>query len=105
MCLDKLQLNIIRILDDLKSQDIVILDTKSNTTLFDRMIIVTSNSNRHGRAIATNLYKIKNKLDKSIKIEGIENGDWIIVDLVDIVVHIMQKEYRDFYDLESLWDK
>ncbi|AGF48911.1 ribosome silencing factor [Candidatus Kinetoplastidibacterium galati] len=105
MCIDKLQQNIIEILEDLKSQDIVILDTKSNTILFDKMIITTSSSNRHGRAIATNLYKTKNKLNKSIKIEGVENGDWIIVDLEDIVVHIMQKDYRDLYDLESLWNK
>ncbi|AGF48209.1 iojap-like protein [Candidatus Kinetoplastibacterium oncopeltii TCC290E] len=105
MSLDKLKQNIIEILEDLKSKDIVILNTKLNTFLFDEMIIVTSSSDRHGRAIASNLYKIKGKLDKHIKIEGIENGDWIIVDLEDIVIHIMQREYRDLYDLESLWTK
>ncbi|AFZ83518.1 hypothetical protein BCUE_0431 [Candidatus Kinetoplastibacterium blastocrithidii TCC012E] len=102
---DKLQQSIIEILEDLKSKDIFILDTRSYTDLFDKMIIVTSSSNRHGRAIANNLYKTKDKLNKSIKIEGIENSEWIIVDFGDIVVHIMQKESRDFYDLESLWNR
>ncbi len=91
-------------LDNLKAIDIVPLPVSNLTPLTDYMVIVSGNSSRHVRAIAQNLiHKMKEYHVQPLGIEADENNEWVLVDLGDVVVHIMQPQTRDFYQLEKLW--
>jgi ribosome-associated protein len=102
---DKLQQIALHALEDLKAIDIVTLDVRSITTIADTMIICSGNSNRHVKSLANNVITEakKNKVTY-LNFEGEREGEWIIVDLGDVVVHIMQAAARDFYRLEDLWE-
>jgi ribosome-associated protein len=76
------------------------------TDVMDTLIIASGTSSRHARSIAENLVlETKQQGFKSLGIEGLETGDWVLVDFGDTVVHVMQKEARDYYELEKLWSK
>lgn len=93
-----------KILDDLKGIDIKILNVESMTCITDRMVLCTGRSNRHVNATANNLVSELKKLSiVPIGVEGLQTSDWVLIDLGDIIVHIMQQETRDFYNLEALW--
>ncbi|AFZ82857.1 ribosome silencing factor [Candidatus Kinetoplastidibacterium crithidiae] len=103
----KLENCVISLLNDFKAKDIKIINTSKSTALFDKIIIATATSNTHARAIALNTSKLQKTFKyKKIKghIEGIDNGEWIVIDLNYIIVHIMQTSIRNFYNLEDYWN-
>lgn len=102
--LQKLQRAVVDALDDTKAQDIRVFDTSAQTELFDRVIIATGTSNRHTRALAANVRdKVKQAGMPVGSTEGAESGEWVLVDLGDIVVHVMLAAIRQYYNLEELW--
>lgn len=106
MQLAKLTKLVVGALEDLKAQDLKILDVSAMTTVTDTMIIVSGTSTRHVKAMADNiLEKTSAAGHRAIGVEGEQEGEWVLVDLGDIVVHIMLPQARDFYNLEKLWDK
>ena len=92
------------VLEDLQAIDVVKLDVRHLTSLMDYMLIASGRSDRHVRAIADELQeRCKSAGIRVVSKEGTEAGEWILVDLVDVVVHIMLPRTRDFYELEKLW--
>lgn len=102
---DQLKARAIEALEDLKGKNIVALDVRDLTDMTDYIIICTGTSNRHVRSLADNVaLELKKQGHPALGTEGIEaNAEWALVDLGDIVVHVMLPDTRDFYDLESLW--
>lgn len=95
---------IIEALENLKGKNIVSLDVSQLTDVTDTLIIVSGTSNRHSRSLAENLMlETKNAGFRALGVEGLETGDWVLVDFGDTVVHVMQQEARDYYELEKLW--
>ncbi|WP_339844953.1 ribosome silencing factor [uncultured Halopseudomonas sp.] len=91
-------------LDELKAKDVVRIDVRELTSVTDFMIIASGTSNRHVSALSDNvLEKAKAAGNRPLGVEGKESGEWVLVDLGDIVVHVMQPATRQFYDLERLW--
>lgn len=104
MTIDELKQLAINALEDLKAEDILVLDVKDKTTVTDWVIVATGSSSRHVRSIANNVAVEAKKANATLLgTEGEEDGEWILVDLGDVIVHVMQQQARDFYDLESLW--
>jgi ribosome-associated protein len=104
MELRKLQRVVVDALEDVKAQDIKVFDTTKLTALFDRVIIATATSNRQSRAIASNVRdQAKAAGADVVAVEGEETGEWVLVDLGDIVIHIMQPAIRQYYHLEEIW--
>lgn len=100
---DKIKL-IVAALEDIKARDIVVLDTRKLTSLFERMVIASGDSNRQTRALADNVReKVKAAGEYVGNTEGEETGDWVLVDLGDVIVHVMQPAARAHYNLEELW--
>jgi ribosome-associated protein len=92
-------------LEDLKAIDLRVLDVRGITTITDTMMICTGTSSRHVAALARNVVdKAREAGLKSMGIEGLEEGEWALVDLGEVVVHVMQAQTRAFYQLEKLWD-
>ena len=95
---------IVEILDEIQAADITVIDVSQQTSVTDNMIICSGRSTRHVKAIANTLIeKIKANGQKPLGCHGEETGDWILVDLGDSIVHIMQPEVRAHYNLEGLW--
>ena len=91
-------------LDDMKAVDVVMLDVSKRSTITDTMFVATGNSTRHVKAIADNLSKeAKEAGIPPLGVEGDQGSDWVLVDMVDSIVHIMLAETRDFYNIEKLW--
>lgn len=104
MDIRKLQKIAVAALEDIKAKDVEVLNTSKISALFDRVIIATGDSNRHVRSLARNVHdKVKEAGGEVIGIEGEETGEWVLVDLGDIVVHVMQPAVRVYYNLEELW--
>ena len=104
MVIDELKKLATEALDDLKAEDIVALDVRDKTTVTDWLFVATGSSSRHVKSIANNVVSEAKKLGHSpLGIEGEDDGEWVLVDLGDVVVHVMQRQVREFYDLESLW--
>jgi len=100
----KLQRAIIDGLEDVKGQDIVVFDTEHITSLFERVIIASGTSNRQTKALAASVRDaVREAGFGKPRIEGEENGEWIIVDCGSAVAHIMQPTIRQYYHLEELW--
>ena len=92
-------------IEDLKGTDIKVLNTEGITAIADRMIICSGRSSTHIKSIADNV--VKNAKSHNINIVGLEgttNSEWVLIDLGDIIVHVMQPATRDYYNLEALWD-
>jgi ribosome-associated protein len=92
-------------LEDIKGENIVVIDTEELSPLFSRMIVCTGNSNRQVKSLANNVAEEfkKHQID-IVGIEGEQGGEWVLVDSGDLVVHIMLPQVRAYYDLESLWN-
>jgi ribosome-associated protein len=91
-------------LDDLKAQNVQAFDTTALTNLFERVVICNGTSNRQTRALANHVReKVKDAGEEVLGIEGEETGEWVLVDMGSVVVHIMQPTIRDYYRLEELW--
>jgi ribosome-associated protein len=108
MDIRKLQRAIVDGLEDVKAQDIVVFNTEALSALFERVIIASGTSNRQTKALAASVRdKVNNELRdlgaRVIGTEGLENGEWIIVDCGQAVVHIMQPAIRQYYHLEEIW--
>lgn len=100
----RLQRLVIDALEDVKAHDIEIFNTTQLSDLFDRVVIASGTSNRHTRALAANVAeKVKHGGGTVVSIEGEETGEWVLVDLGDVVVHIMQPAVRAYYALEEIW--
>lgn len=90
--------------DEMKGADIVVLDVAERTSVTDWMIVVTGTSARHVKSMANEVIeKSKEAGVRPIGTEGETDGNWILVDLGDVIVHVMTRESRDFYALEKLW--
>lgn len=91
-------------LEDLKAQDITTIDVRGKTSITDFMVIASGSSSRQVKALVDNvLEKVKEHGIRPLGSEGLEGGEWALLDLGDIVVHVMQVATRQFYDLERLW--
>ena len=91
-------------IDELKGQDVVELDVRKLTDVADYLLVVSGRSARQVKAIAENVIdKAKAAGVRPLGIEGLEDGEWVLVDLCDVVVHVMQPETRTYYELEKLW--
>jgi ribosome-associated protein len=94
-----------RALDDLKADDVHVLDVRHLTTVTDTMVVASGRSDRHVRAIAGAVVEQAKKAGfRPIGVEGERSGEWVLVDLADLVVHVMLPRVREFYNLEKLWD-
>ena len=95
---------IIDALEDIKGQNILIYDTSQKSNFFDRVIIASGVSNRQTRALAKSVAeKLKKKERINCRLEGEDNGEWVLVDCGDIICHIMQPIIREYYNLEEIW--
>lgn len=95
---------VVAALEDVKALDITVLDTTELSSLFERMVIASANSTRQTKALADNVEeKLKAQGEKAVGVEGTGTGEWVLVDLGDVVVHIMQPAIRAYYNLEELW--
>ena len=104
MDIRKLQRIAVSALEDIKGRDIEAINTTKLTSLFDRIIIASADSTRQVKALARNVEdKVKAAGGDVIGVEGEATGEWVLVDLGSIVVHVMQPAVRTFYNLEELW--
>ena len=104
MDIKKLQSLVVDALEDVKAQDIVVFDTVHLTSLFDRIAVASGTSNRQTKALAASVRdKVKEAGGDVIGIEGEDTGEWVLVDLGDMIVHIMQPAIRQYYRLEEIW--
>lgn len=91
-------------MNDLKAAEIRVLDVSAMTSITDFMVIASGTSDRHVRSIANRVVeRAKQAGHGALGVEGHEYGEWVLVDLGDVVVHVMQPATRDFYKLENLW--
>lgn len=89
-------------LEEMKGKDITVIDTQGKTDVFDAMIIVTGTSDRHVKSLADRL--VLDAKAKKLEVLGVEQDrSWVLVDLYDVIVHVMLEETREFYSLEKLW--
>jgi ribosome-associated protein len=100
----KLQKAATAALDDIKAREIEVFDVTHLTSMFDRIIIASADSARQLKALASHVQeKAKAAGGRVYGVEGEEGGEWVLIDLGDIVVHIMQPAVRSHYNLEELW--
>ncbi|QEL24211.1 ribosome silencing factor [Bosea sp. F3-2] len=94
----------LRVLEDMKAEDITVIDLVGKTSLADAMIIASGNVNRHVAAISEALVEaIKNTGKPAPQVEGMPACDWVLLDTGDIIVHVFRPEVRQFYNLEKMW--
>lgn len=93
-------------LDDMKAKDVKVIDVHDQSDVTDVMIIASGNSDRHVKSIAQEVaFQAKQQGVRPLGIEGEQHADWVLVDLNDVLVHVMLPRTRDFYNLEKLWDR
>lgn len=104
MDVKKLQKIAVEALEDIKGRDIEVIDTTKLTAMFDRIIVASGDSNRQVKSLARSVHdKVKEAGGEVVSMEGEDSGEWVLVDLGSIVVHIMQPAVRAYYNLEELW--
>ena len=90
----------------IKALDIVVINVTSTNSLFDQIIVASVDSTRQARAFVNNLKECLKETKYSIlSVEGEASGEWVLIDLGDIIVHVMKPEIRDYYNLEDLWQE
>jgi len=91
-------------LENIKGQDIVLMDISKMSSIADYMLVVTATSNRHARSLSDEVLKRCKEAGFTVRsVEGEVPAEWILIDLGDVIVHVMQASARKLYDLESLW--
>jgi ribosome-associated protein len=91
-------------LDNDKAEDIVMIDLKGRSSLADAIVIATGRSGRHVASLAENLVRrLKEQGFTGAHLEGLPQGDWVLIDLGDVIVHLFREEVRAYYDLEGMW--
>lgn len=104
MEIENLRQLVVDALDDLKGQDIQVIDVRDKTPITDLMVIASGNSDRHVKALADSVVaKARQAGVRPLGVEGARDAEWVLVDLNDIIVHVMLPRVRDFYNLEGLW--
>ena len=104
MDLSKKQRAVVDALEDIKGHDIVVYNTAALPTMFERVVIASGDSTRQVKALADNVQdRLKEQGARVYGIEGASTGEWILVDLGDMVVHVMHPTVRSFYNLEEIW--
>src|SRR4051794_30859820 len=104
MDIRKKQRVVVEALEDIKGKDILVYNTARMPSMFERVVIASGDSNRQVKALADNVQdKIKENGAKVYGVEGARAGEWVLVDLGDVVVHIMHPTVREFYNLEEIW--
>ena len=94
----------IEALEDIKAEDIVVMDVRNMSSLFDYVIVASAESTRQTRAFANNVQeKLRSIGSRVIGVEGESSGEWVLVDLGEVIVHVMQPTVRTYYNLEQLW--
>lgn len=97
---------VVAALEDIKANNITVIDTSKLSSMFERMVIASANSTRQTKALADNVVvKLKELGEQVLGREGEGSGEWILIDLGEVLVHIMQPAIRDYYNLEELWSK
>ncbi|MEM1244526.1 MAG: ribosome silencing factor [Pseudomonadota bacterium] len=105
MQVTQLQQIVVDALEALKAKDIIILDVSQLTTIADKMVFCSGTSNRHVKSLAKNVIdELRQHQIKPFGLEGETDGEWVLVDCSDIIVHVMLPKIREFYQLEKLWD-
>lgn len=95
---------VVAALEDIKGKDIEVINTTKLTPLFERIVIASGDSNRQVRSLARNVEdKVREAGVEILSTEGEDGGEWVLVDLGDVVVHVMQPAIRSYYNLEELW--
>lgn len=95
---------VIAALEDVKGQDVVTIDVRELSDITDTMVVVSGASNRQVKALAQNAVEAAKKAGfQPIGVEGLDEGEWVLVDFGDVIVHVMQPATRAFYELEKLW--
>lgn len=104
MELEPMKKAVVEALEDIKASDIRVLDVSTLTSITSCMIIASATSTRHAKALAHNVQdKLRAQGAEIYGVEGEQEGEWVLVDLGDVVVHIMLQNTRDYYNLEQLW--
>ena len=104
MDIRKKQRLVVDALEDIKGRDIQVYNTARMPTMFERVVIASGESTRQVKALADNVQeKVRENGARVFGVEGEANGEWVLVDLGDVVVHIMHPTVRDFYNLEEVW--
>ncbi len=102
---DQLQQLVVSSLEDFKAIDLLVIDVSGHNALTERMVIASGNSTRHVKSMADNLiFKAKSESEPPLGVEGQGEGEWVLVDLNDVIVHLMLPQTRAFYNLEKLWE-
>ena len=102
---DQLQQLVVSSLEDFKATDITVIDVSGKSPLTERMVIASGNSTRHVKSMAENLVvKSKAAGNQPLGVEGAGEGEWVLVDLNDVIVHLMLPQTRGFYNLDKLWE-
>ena len=101
---EELLARILSSLDDDKAESVVTIDLRGRSSVADYMVICSGRSSRQVSAIAEKLAeRLKAELGRGCKIEGKDQGDWVLIDTQDVIVHVFRPEVRDFYQLEKMW--
>lgn len=94
----------VKTLEDMKGIDLTVIDIIGKSSIADAMIVVTGTSQRHVRSLAESVRLAAKEADHPpLGVEGADSSDWVLVDLGDVIVHVMTEEKREFYSLEKLW--
>jgi ribosome-associated protein len=97
---------VVAALDEMKAVNVRVLDVRGLTDFADAMVVASGNSDRHVRAIAQHIVdKAREQRYRRMGVEGARDGEWVLVDLQDVVVHVMLPRVREFYGIEQLWEQ
>jgi ribosome-associated protein len=101
---DELKDLVVKALEDMKARDVEVMDVRGKTSITDIMVVASGTSDRHVKAVAeTVAFQAKQAGEAPLGTEGLNDGEWALVDLNSVVVHVMLPKVRDFYQIERLW--